>query len=68
MKPRYFYFPALISFGPLFMVNLGGDHSFAHLMEASYWLALTVTVIGAFMVSRSLGILDSITHRQSQEI
>lgn len=69
MKPKYaIFFPALMSFGPLFMVNLGGDHSFAHLAEASYWLALPITLIGAFMVVGALSILHSFAHRQSQEI
>src|ERR1019366_9691547 len=58
---------ALLVFGPLLMVNLGGDHSFAHMREPAYWLALCVTLIGAFMVGAGMRrLLRNLAHQEEE--
>jgi uncharacterized membrane protein YcjF (UPF0283 family) len=58
---------ALLVFGPLFMVNLGTDHSFAHMHETAYWLALCITLIGALMVGAGMSrLLRNMAHQEER--
>jgi hypothetical protein len=58
----------LLTFGPIFMVNLGGDHTFAHMGEPYYWIAMLITVGGAAMVSWGMSGLLRLLDRQREEI
>ena len=58
----------LLTFGPIFMVNLGGDHTFSHMQESYYWVAMLTTIGGALMVSWGMSGLLRLVHRQRDEI
>jgi hypothetical protein len=58
----------LVTFGPIFMVNLGGDHSFAHMRESYYWIAMATTLGGAIMLSSGMSRLLRLVYGQRDEI
>jgi hypothetical protein len=57
-----------LTFGPLFMVNFGADHTFSNYREPIHWLATGITIVGALSLSFALAKLMRTVARQADEI
>ena len=68
MKLAHASLPALFTFGPLFMVNMGMGCNHENWVERITWIHFFTRMAGVFMVAAAVGILMRITQRQGEAV